>query len=77
MYLLAALPLVRYGGSGGVKHSRARKVVIEGSGHVLPLEMIAKTASAIRPWVAQTVNSGRKIMRALRRNGPIGLRRRD
>lgn len=57
--------------------SSGKEGAIEGSGHVLPLEMIAETAPAIRPWVAQAVNSGRKIMRALHRNGRIGMRRRD
>lgn len=42
---------VGVGGSGGVKSSQVREVIIEGSGHQVPLEMVEETASGIARWI--------------------------
>lgn len=48
------------GGSGGVKNSQVKQTIIEGSGHQLPLEMVAETASAIGAWVSPEVQRWRE-----------------
>lgn len=44
------------GGNGGVRESRVQQKILKGS-HQLPLEQVAETASAIGPWVGQSVQS--------------------
>jgi hypothetical protein len=39
------------GGSGGQKNAQVQETCIEGSGHHLPLEKVAETASAIGAWI--------------------------
>ncbi|KAJ5308919.1 hypothetical protein PENANT_c013G04900 [Penicillium antarcticum] len=49
------------GGNGGAKRARVKEVVIQGTGHMLPLEMVAETANAVGPWVAQEIDQWQEI----------------
>lgn len=40
------------GGSGGVKKGRVQEVTFEGIGHLIPMEVVGKTADACRDWLA-------------------------
>lgn len=39
------------GGSGGVKKGRVREVTFEGVGHLIPMEVVDRTADACRDWL--------------------------
>ncbi|KAM0723177.1 hypothetical protein Q7P37_001377 [Cladosporium fusiforme] len=39
------------GGSGGVKKGRVQEVTFEGIGHLIPMEVVDKTADACRDWL--------------------------
>lgn len=39
------------GGSGGVKKGRVREVTFEGVGHLIPMEVVEKTADAAQEWL--------------------------
>ena len=41
------------GGSGGAAEGRVREAVVEGRGHLLPLEAIAACADAAAPWIEE------------------------
>ncbi|OGM43363.1 hypothetical protein ABOM_008723 [Aspergillus bombycis] len=44
-----------FGGSGGREYSRVKHLVIDQSGHTLPLEKVGQTASAVGPWLTEVV----------------------
>ena len=41
------------GGSGGAPEGRVREAVVEGKGHLLPLEVIAACADAAAPGIEE------------------------
>jgi pimeloyl-ACP methyl ester carboxylesterase len=40
------------GGSGGFKKGRVQEVTFEGIGHLIPMEVVGKTADACQDWIA-------------------------
>ncbi|CAG8083708.1 unnamed protein product [Penicillium salamii] len=48
------------GGSGGSIRGQVEEKYIKGSGHQVPLEKVAETASAMRTWIASAVQRWRK-----------------
>ncbi|CAI7662032.1 unnamed protein product [Penicillium glandicola] len=48
------------GGSGGVKSSQVKEVIIKGSGHQVPLEKVKETASAIAEWISLVLQRWRE-----------------
>ena len=40
------------GGSGGFKKGRVQEVTFEGVGHLIPMEVVGKTANACQDWIA-------------------------
>lgn len=43
------------GGSGGAKHGRVRQITFEGVGHLIPMEIVAKTADASASWIVSEI----------------------
>jgi hypothetical protein len=43
------------GGSGGVKKGRVQEVTFQGVGHLIPMEVVGKTADACQEWLALEV----------------------
>lgn len=48
------------GGSGGAPEGRVREAVVEGKGHLLPLEAIAACANAAAPWIEEELCKWKK-----------------
>lgn len=44
-----------FSGSGGMARGRVRHVVVEGTGHTLPLEKVAATAETLAGWMREEV----------------------
>lgn len=49
------------GGSGGVKAGRVAEVTFEGVGHLIPMEVVGRTADACAGWLALEVERWRGI----------------
>ncbi|KAJ5945439.1 hypothetical protein N7516_005607 [Penicillium verrucosum] len=49
-----------FGGSGGQEYSRVKHIVIQKSGHTLPMERVVETAGAIGPWIGEEVRKWRE-----------------
>jgi hypothetical protein len=43
------------GGSGGAKKGRVQEVTFQGVGHLIPMEVVGKTADACQEWLALEV----------------------
>ena len=56
------------GGSGGVKKGRVSSVTFEGVGHLIPMEVVGKTADAATGWLAPEIERWRAIEDAERRD---------
>ena len=48
------------GGSGGVKHSQVKKIVLLECGHTVPMEDVTGSASLIGTWLSQSVQKWQK-----------------
>ncbi|KAE8381593.1 toxin biosynthesis protein [Aspergillus bertholletiae] len=48
-----------FGGSGGREYNRVKHIIIDKSGHTLPMEKIAETAGAMGPWMSNIVRQWR------------------
>ena len=41
------------GGSGGIKEGRVKEILLEGVGHLIPMEAVARSADACAEWLGQ------------------------
>jgi hypothetical protein len=41
------------GGSGGVKEGRVSQVMVQGAGHLIPMEKVEESATHVATWVGQ------------------------
>ncbi|KAL4896064.1 toxin biosynthesis protein [Aspergillus ambiguus] len=51
---------IGFGGSGGMEHNRVKHVIIQKSGHSVPMEKVGETADALSNWVSQQVQRWRE-----------------
>ncbi|KAH9809538.1 Alpha/beta hydrolase family [Teratosphaeria destructans] len=58
---------VGVGGSGGVKKGRVSSVTFEGVGHLIPMEVVGKTADAVAGWLTPEIARWQEWEKAERR----------
>ncbi|KAF2770826.1 hypothetical protein EJ03DRAFT_350112 [Teratosphaeria nubilosa] len=58
---------VGVGGSGGIKKGRVSSVTFEGVGHLIPMEVVGKTADAVAGWLKPEIARWKELEEAERR----------
>ena len=56
-----AMTGVGVGGSGGTKEGRVKEVVIEDTGHLIPMEKVGETAENVTQWVGGEMERWREL----------------